>query len=224
MSQLIVIGFDREADAFELRQELIKAQAEYLIRLEDAVVVTRPTPGEYQLHQAVSLASVGALGGTFWGGLLGLLFLNPLLGAAVGAASGAVAGSLSDYGINDDFIRTIGKTVPQGSAAVFILARDLNADKLLPRLQKYGGSARVIQTSLSDADEARLRQTMQGTASQAGAGIPQADPGQPGTAGAAAAAAQRGAQGGAQSPAAPVAGSGAPGAAGSDVNDTTSRH
>ncbi|WP_414811461.1 DUF1269 domain-containing protein, partial [Paracoccus sanguinis] len=63
MSQLIVIGFDSEADAFALRDELAKAQKEYLLKLEDAVVVTRPTEGEYQLHQALNLTSAGALGG-----------------------------------------------------------------------------------------------------------------------------------------------------------------
>ena len=72
MSQLIVIGFDAEADAFALRQELGAAQKEYLLKLEDAVVVTRPTEGEYQLHQALNLTSAGALGGGFWGGLIGL--------------------------------------------------------------------------------------------------------------------------------------------------------
>lgn len=163
MSQLIVIGFDAEADAFALRQELGAAQKEYLLKLEDAVVVTRPTEGEYQLHQALNLTGAGALTGTFWGGLIGLLFLNPLAGAAIGAASGALAGSATDYGINDDFIRQIGKTVPVGSGAVFILAQDFNLDKLMPRLEKYEGRARVIQTSLSDADEARLREALAGT-------------------------------------------------------------
>ena len=163
MSQLIVIGFDAEADAFALRQELGAAQKEYLLRLEDAVVVTRPTEGEYQLHQALNLTGAGALTGTFWGGLIGLLFLNPLAGAAIGAASGALAGNATDYGINDDFIRQIGKTVPVGSGAVFILARDFNLDKLMPRLEKYEGRARVIQTSLSNADEARLRDALAGT-------------------------------------------------------------
>ena len=162
MSQLIVIGFDAEADAFALRQELGAAQKEYLLKLEDAVVVTRPTEGEYQLHQALNMTGTGAITGTFWGGLIGLLFLNPLAGAAIGAASGALAGSATDYGINDDFIRQIGKTVPVGSGAVFILANDFNLDKLMPRLEKYEGRARVIQTSLSNADEARLREALAG--------------------------------------------------------------
>ncbi|WP_081962663.1 DUF1269 domain-containing protein [Paracoccus sanguinis] len=160
MSQLIVIGFDSEADAFALRDELAKAQKEYLLKLEDAVVVTRPTEGEYQLHQALNLTSAGALGGGFWGGLIGLLFLNPLAGAAIGAGAGALAGSATDYGIPDDFIRQIGKTVPLGSGAVFILAQDFNLDKLLPRLERYGSRARVIQTSMSNADEERLRHTL----------------------------------------------------------------
>ena len=60
MSQLIVIGFDADADAFALRQELGAAQKEYLLKLEDAVVVTRPTEGEYQLHQALNLTVAGA--------------------------------------------------------------------------------------------------------------------------------------------------------------------
>lgn len=156
MSQLIVVGFDSEEDAFALRKDLVAAQKEYLLRLEDAVVVTRPSTGEYQLHQATNLTATGALTGTFWGGLIGLLFLAPLAGAAIGAASGALAGSATDYGIDDDFIREIGKTVPEGAAAVFILASDVNLDKLLPRLERYAGG-RVIRTSLSDADEARLR-------------------------------------------------------------------
>jgi uncharacterized membrane protein len=33
---------------------------------------------------------MGALSGSFWGLSVGVLFLNPILGAAVGAASGAL--------------------------------------------------------------------------------------------------------------------------------------
>lgn len=160
MADLIVVGFDNAEDAFKLRDELVQAQKDYLVELADAVVVTRPSEGEYQLHQGVNLTAAGALGGTFWGGLVGLIFLNPLLGAAVGAASGALAGSLTDYGIDDDFIRDIGKTLPTHGAAVFLLARKLNLDKLDERIGGFSGKARIIQTSLSDADEARLRDAL----------------------------------------------------------------
>ena len=120
--------------------------------------------------------------GQDWGGLIGLLFLNPLAGAALGAGAGALSGSASDYGIPDDFIRQIGKTVPVGSGAVFILADGMNLDKLLPRIAHHGDSARVIQTSLSNADEARLRETLSAPSWPARAAGPN-DAGGPGDAG-----------------------------------------
>jgi uncharacterized membrane protein len=41
MSELIVIGFDDEHTAFEMRAALAKLQKEYLIDMEDVVVVTK---------------------------------------------------------------------------------------------------------------------------------------------------------------------------------------
>lgn len=162
MSDLLVMAFDDEATGFEVRTELVKMQKEYLLEMEDAVVVTRPGAEDIQLHQSMNLTAAGALGGGFWGTLVGLLFLNPLVGAAVGAGSGALAGWLTDYGINDDFMKEVGQKVTPGGSAVFILVRKMTADKVLERLKAYGHHGRVIQTSLSDADEARLREALAG--------------------------------------------------------------
>lgn len=164
MSDLIVIAFDDEATGFELRAELAKLQKEYLIDIEDVVVVTREGENDIKLHQAMNLTAAGAVGGGFWGTLVGLIFLNPLVGAAVGAASGALAGYLSDYGINDDFMREIGHKLPVGGSAVFILVRKMTGDKVLDRLEAFHKRGRVIQTSLSEADEARLREALSGDA------------------------------------------------------------
>lgn len=163
MSDLLVIAFDDEASGFELRAELVKLQSEYLIKLEDAVVVTRPAADDIQLHQAMNLTAAGALGGTFWGTLVGLLFLNPLVGAAVGAGSGALAGYLTDYGVNDDFMREVGQKVTPGGSAVFLLVREMTADKVLERVADFHKRGRVIQTSLSNEDEGRLREALSGT-------------------------------------------------------------
>jgi uncharacterized membrane protein len=48
-----------------------------------------------------NIIAVGAVGGTFWGALIGLIFLMPLTGAAIGAASGVIGGALSDVALND---------------------------------------------------------------------------------------------------------------------------
>ena len=164
MSDLLVIAFDDESSAFDLRTELVKLQNEYLLKLEDAVVVTRPAADDIQLHQSLNLTAAGAVGGTFWGTLVGLLFLNPLVGAAVGAGSGALAGYLTDYGINDNFMREIGQKVTPGGSALFLLVREMTADKVLDRIAGFHKKGRVIQSSLSKQDEERLREALSGGA------------------------------------------------------------
>ena len=175
MSDLLVIAFDNEANGFELRTALVNMQKEYLIELEDAVVVTRNAEGKIQLHQAMNLTTAGAVGGGFWGTLVGLLFLNPLLGAAVGAASGAIAGKFTDIGINDDFMRDLGNSIPPGGSAVFILVRKMTADKVLAKLESFHLKGRVLQTSLPEAEEARLREAFDGGKLGSALGVPAAD-------------------------------------------------
>lgn len=161
MSDLIVVAFDDETTAFDLRAELAKLQTEYLLEMDDIVVVTRNTEGKVRLHQAMDLTLAGAASGSFWGLLVGMLFLNPLLGVAVGAGSGALAGALSDTGINDRFIKDVGETLKPGSSAVFVLLRKMTGDKVLARLSAYAGKGRVLQTSLSSDQEAKLREVLE---------------------------------------------------------------
>ncbi len=114
MSNLVVVGVDNAAAAFQMRAALANMQTQYLIEMEDAVVVTRAADGAVQLHQAVNLTAAGAVSGAFWGSLIGLLFLNPLLGAALGAGSGALSGRFADLGINDQFIKDLSATITPG--------------------------------------------------------------------------------------------------------------
>src|SRR5262245_44726514 len=162
MSNLIVIGFNNEADAFEMRAALARLQAQYLIEMEDAVVVTRDAKGTVQLHQAVNLTATGAVSGAFWGTLLGRLFLNPLLGTAVGAGAGALSGKLADIGINDRFMRDLGATLTPGSSALFVLVRRSTPDKVLEGLKSFAGKGRVLQTSLTKDKEEELRKFIDG--------------------------------------------------------------
>lgn len=155
MSELLVIAYDTPFEAEEVRIKLIKMQRDYLIDLEDAVVAVKQANGKVKLNQAVDLTAAGAVGGGFWGALIGLLFLNPLLGAAVGAGAGAISGTLSDVGINDDFMKQLADTLKPGTSALFVLMRKVTADKALEELQGVGG--KIIRTSLSHEDEAKLQ-------------------------------------------------------------------
>jgi uncharacterized membrane protein len=155
MASLIAIAYPDAATAEQVRAELGRASKEYLVELHDAVVVEHDANGKIKLHQAYSTTGVGAAGGAMWGGLIGLLFLAPLFGMAIGAASGALAGKIGDAGVNDDFMKQLGAKLPPGGAALIALGRSDTPDRVLERLRPFGGE--VVQTSLSDEDEAKLR-------------------------------------------------------------------
>lgn len=160
MSDLVVIGFDDEQAAFDVRAKLAKMQKEYLIEMEDVVVVTKDAKGKVKLHQAVNLTAAGAVGGSFWGMLIGMIFLNPLLGAAVGAGAGALAGKLKDIGIDDNFMKTLAADLTEGTSALFILVRKVTTDKVLDRLE--GVKGKVLKTSLTVDAEDALRKLLEG--------------------------------------------------------------
>lgn len=155
MSELVVIGFGDEFKADEVRVALLKMQKEYLIDLEDAVVAVKKADGKVKLHQSYNLPAAGAVGGGFWGLLIGTLFLSPLFGVVAGAAAGAAAGALADLGIDDAFMKELAATLRPGTSALFVLVRKATPDKVLEALQGVGG--KVLKTSLSHDDEAKLQ-------------------------------------------------------------------
>jgi len=162
MSNLVVIAFPDEQTAFEMRAALAKMQKEYLIEMEDVVVVTKGDDGKVKLHQAQSLTALGAASGGFWGLLIGMIFLNPLLGAAVGAGAGALSGALTDVGIDDKFMQQLAENFQNGCSAIFILVRKATADKVLEGLGAFHGKGKVIQTSLTKDEEDELRKVIEG--------------------------------------------------------------
>jgi uncharacterized membrane protein len=138
MSDLVVVSFKGEDTADQVLNKLQQLQKEHLIDLEDACVVVRDAQGKIHLKQALDLVRIGALSGAAWGGLfgalVGVLLLNPLVGLATGMAVGA--------------------------GTLFILARRVNFDKVLPELKPFGG--KVLKTSLTNDQEERLRKALEG--------------------------------------------------------------
>ncbi len=164
MSDLIAIVYPSEAKAEEVRQRLLELQKEYLIQIGDAVIASKTPAGKVKLNQLVNTTAAGAASGSFWGLLIGVLFLNPLLGVAVGAASGAIGGALTDVGINDDFIKELAGNLQEGSAALFVLVREMTADKILKEISSFGGT--VLKTSLDETKEQVLRDALAKAAPQ----------------------------------------------------------
>lgn len=159
MSELLVIGYDNAERAEKARTSLIELSEEYLVDVGDAVVATVDEKGRIKLNQMVNMWTIGASGGAFWGILIGMLFLHPFIGIAAGAASGALMGALSDYGINDNFMRKVASVMQPGQAALFIMARRTSSDRVLEKLSEHGGQ--IIRTNLDTTQEQRVREAFE---------------------------------------------------------------
>jgi uncharacterized membrane protein len=157
MSDLVAIVYPSEAKAEEVRQKILKLQKEYLIAIQDAVIAVK-TEDSVKLNQLVNTAMMGAASGSFWGLLIGLVFLNPLIGVALGAGAGALGGALTDFGIKDQFMKDLAAKVKSGDAVLFLLIKSMTADKVLNEIKDAGGT--VLKTSLDEKKEQHLRDAL----------------------------------------------------------------
>jgi uncharacterized membrane protein len=157
VATLTVWKFEDPQGADQAVTTLESLAKQQLITLLDAATVSWPAgarkPKTRQLH---SLAGAGALGGAFWGLLFGLIFFIPLLGLAIGAGAGAVGGSLSDVGIDDDFIKRTRDQVKPGTSALFAMTSGAVLDKVHDAFR--GQRVELVSTNLSEDQERALRE------------------------------------------------------------------
>jgi uncharacterized membrane protein len=166
MSDLIVVTYPDEYKAGEVLNALSRLEKELLIDMEDAAFVVKGQDGKVKLHETVPLTKIGATAGmargTFWGMLIGLLFMQPALGAVAGAAvggtTGALSGKLADYGIPNDFIKQLADGLKNGTSALFVLVRRATPDKVLAQVKQYGGT--ILHSTLSAQAEAQLQSAL----------------------------------------------------------------
>jgi uncharacterized membrane protein len=156
VATLTVLKFstaDGAASGLDLVKSLSKQQ---LITLQDAAIVTWPEGKKKpKTKQMADLAGIGALDGAFWGMLFGLIFFVPFFGLAVGAAMGALSGKFSDYGIDDDFIKSVQSQVTEGTSALFLLTSEAVMDKVVDAFK--GVEFELIASNLSKEQEDDLR-------------------------------------------------------------------
>src|SRR5690554_4115565 len=157
MATLTVLKFDDSEAADKALEGLQELRERHVLAIADAAVVTWPQGRRApRTKQAVNTVGVGALGGTFWGMLVGFLFMVPLLGAVVGAAAGALSGALTDIGINDDFIKQVRDEIQPGTSALFLLSSTEAPDRVAEQLSQYNPT--LFSTNLSREQEDKLRE------------------------------------------------------------------
>ena len=142
MSELVIVTYPDVYRAGEVSAAIQRLHDDFLIEIEDVAYITRVQNGKVKLPETANVttaaAGQGFVRGSIWGALVGLLFLNPLLGmvagGAIGAAAGAAGGQIVDYGINASFMKDIGGKVVPGTSALFILFRRANWETVLDRI------------------------------------------------------------------------------------------
>ena len=77
-----------------------------------------------------------------------------------GAASGAPGDTLTDFAINDEFMKQLAESIRPGDATLFLLMKEMTADKVVEQIKDYGGV--VLKTSLADTKEQALRNALAG--------------------------------------------------------------
>lgn len=158
MASLTVWKFNTPDGAEKALKKLESLQKQQLIEIQDAAIVSW-TEGKKKpkTYQALDTTSAGALGGAFWGMLLGFIFFVPFLGMALGAAAGALSGHFADYGINDEFILEVRSKVTEGTSALFLLVGQVTVDKVQAAFTSEE-KGELIQSNLTAEQEAKLRE------------------------------------------------------------------
>jgi uncharacterized membrane protein len=160
VATLTVWKFDTYDGAEQAETRLEQLAKQGLLTIQDAAVVSWPADKKApKTRQSHSMAGVGALGGAFWGLLFGLLFFVPLLGLAIGAAAGALGGSLTDIGIDDDFINAARREIQPGTSALFVMTSEVVLDKVQGQFADL--QPQLIRSNLTAEQEDRLRQVFE---------------------------------------------------------------
>jgi uncharacterized membrane protein len=156
MATLTVLKFESAEGAGEALETVKSLSKQHLINLQDASVVTWPEgKTKPKTKQLVDLAGMGALDGAFWGMLFGMIFFVPFFGMAIGAAMGALSGKFADYGIDDDFIKSVQDQVTEGTSALFLMTSDAIMDKVADAFEAV--EFELIASNLSKEQEDELR-------------------------------------------------------------------
>jgi uncharacterized membrane protein len=154
MSDIIVVGFDREEDGLAALRTLRSLEKTAGLRLEDTALVTRDPDGTVRVkNEAASGTEGGAVVGAMLGGLVTVVF--PVVGIVGGAIAGGLIGRAAKPGIDGGFVKEVTEHLQPGTAALFALVASSSADSIAAAFRQFEGT--LIQTSLDPEYEDALR-------------------------------------------------------------------
>jgi uncharacterized membrane protein len=159
MSNLIVIVFDDEEQAGEVRESLRKQQKIGNISLDDSAVVVKDEDGQVHIKNEVDRGvKTGIAGGGLIGLFVGFVIGGPIGMMILGGLGGAAVGALTNMGLQKSFIKEVSAEIKPGTSSIFFIVRDANPNAAIATLRPYKGT--VIQSSLTPEAEKELRHAL----------------------------------------------------------------
>lgn len=159
---VLAIDFDDELKAREALLAATRLGRRRSVEMTDAAIVTKTSTGRTRIFQTRDTSPVqGAVTGSWWGGLAGLL-LSGIAGWAIGLALGALAGWLwaktRDLGINDPWMRKTAAHLAPGHAAAFFQLPHVYVTHLVRELRRFDGT--LLHNSLRDVETVELEEAL----------------------------------------------------------------
>lgn len=164
--EILAIVLDKPTRASELLLAIANLGQEGKVKIHDAVIVAKDDHGRTSVVETVDVTPLrGAVSGTWWGMLAGLLVGGPVfLGAAIGgAAAGALYGKLVDKGLEDSWVKGMAAWIDPSTSALLLLVDSGFDHAVIEELKRFEGIGRVAVTTLPEGTksevEAALGQT-----------------------------------------------------------------
>jgi uncharacterized membrane protein len=159
---VLAIDFDDELKAREALLAATRLGRKKSVEMTDAAIVTKTPTGRTRILQTRDTSPTqGAVTGSWWGGLAGLL-LGGIPGWAIGLALGALAGWIwaktRDLGISDPWMRKTAADLAPGHAAAFFQLPHVYVTHLVRELRRFDG--RLLHNSLRDVETVELEEAL----------------------------------------------------------------
>ena len=157
--EILAIVLDKPSRASELLLALANLGREGKVKMHDAVIVTKDDEGRTRIVETVDVTPLrGAVSGTWWGMLAGLLVGGPVfLGAAIGgAAAGALYGKLVDKGLEDGWVKDMAAWIDPSTSALLLLVDSGFNHAVIDELKRFEGIGRVAVTTLPEGAKSEV--------------------------------------------------------------------
>ncbi|NEN06734.1 DUF1269 domain-containing protein [Diaminobutyricibacter tongyongensis] len=160
MSTLIILSFDKEAEATAAFDKVLELHRIALMRLADAAWIAVGKDGHIELKTAPHdpAAPLDATEGAAFGQILGALVTAPIEGFAVGGTIGAIfkAMETSDDTVDEDIRKQITKALRPGAWAVVAYATQVALGEIRRQFSESDGSLIAVELDgTAQADLAR---------------------------------------------------------------------